>query len=140
MKTSRRHPSHQCREPGGRRGVTLIEMTVCAVLFGVALSVGVPMLRSIQRSARMNEQHRIATAELATLMEQTAALPAGDVTAETIAALKLSAVAARSLPEAAVVADVADADPLRRVTLALSWQDDSGVTHPPVRLTAWLTK
>jgi len=120
--------------------VTLIEMTICAILFGVALSVVVPMLRAIQRSARMNEQHRIATAELAALMEQTAALPAGEVTEEKIAALKLSAVAGHSLPDATVTADVEEADSLRRVTLALSWQNESGVTHPPVRLTAWLTK
>lgn len=122
-----------------RRGATLLELVVGAVLIGVFVTGAVPVIRWVHLASRLNEQHRIATQEIANQMEHLAALPASGITAEHLESLTPSAASQSSLPDADLKAVTEPSgDGLQKVTLNLTWTSASSAQSYPVRLTAWL--
>lgn len=129
---------HRQPNPAGRRGTSMLELVVGTVLIGIFLASTVPMLRWVHISSRFNEEHRIATQELANQMEQLAALPPGELTDDYLATLQPSAATHSALPDAhlTVASSLADAD-TQKITFELSWNGDLSRQIAPVRLTAW---
>jgi len=121
-----------------RRGTSLLELVVGAVLLGVFLSGLVPMLRSVHIASRFNEQHQLAAQELANQMEQLAALPVGRIDAEHLASLEPSLAAQSKLPDVQLTATAEPADVgTQKITCELTWSTDTTNQAAPVRLTAW---
>lgn len=126
------------RLPRRRRGASVLELVVGAVILGVFISAVGPMIRWVHVSRRMNERHQTAMQELSNQMEQIAALPPAQLSTERLDALTISATTQTLLPEPVLTATMTpDADQMRRVTLAIGWTNDAGMTVEPRRLTAW---
>lgn len=121
-----------------RRGFGTVELAVAVILFGVLVSSIGPLVRKVSTASRFNEERRIAQLELANLMEQVAALKPDRLSPETVEPLRAAAGEAVLLPEAKLIATVADeAGGLRQVSLSLTWKPASGNGMKPVRLSAW---
>jgi type II secretory pathway pseudopilin PulG len=119
-------------------GFGTIELVVAIILFGVLVSSIGPIVKRVSTASRVNEERRVAQIELANLMEQISVLTPEQISPETIESLRTAASAGVSLPEAKLVAVVADeVDGLRQVSLSLTWIPASGNGMKPVRLSAW---
>jgi hypothetical protein len=116
----------------------MVEVVVGAVLLGIFLSSVGPMFRWIHESKRTSDRHLFAMEELATQMEQLAALPPSQITKDKLQSLALSESTRTLIPDAKLTATLqADKDRLQRVTLSLAWANDAGMNVEPKRLTAW---
>lgn len=122
-----------------RRGTTMLEAVVAAILLGVFLAAVVPVFHWTNSARRMNERHLMADLELSNQMELLAALPATARTAERMQSLKPSTDAIAAIPDAVLKATVNDESEsgLQRISLELTWMNDQGQPTGPVRLTAW---
>ena len=116
----------------------MVEVVVGAVLLGVFLSSVGPMFRWIHESKRTSDRHLLAMQELATQMEQLAALPPSQITDEKLQSLSLTDATSTLVPDAKLTATrQPDKDRLQRITLSLAWVNDAGMSVEPKRLTAW---
>ncbi len=125
----------------GRRGFTMLEITVSAVMLATAMSVTVQLLGALAAGRRATERRLCAVQEVANLMERVAARPWGEVTPENLRAVSLSPRALQALPGAELAATVDDASVSRgekRISLRLRWRNRAGTWTAPVRLTAWI--
>ena len=106
----------------------MVEVVVGAVLLGIFLSSVGPMFRWIHESKRTSDRHLFAMEELATQMEQLAALPPSQITKDKLQSLALSESTRTLIPDAKLTATLqADKDRLQRVTLSLAWANDAGM-------------
>ncbi len=124
-----------------RRGFTMLEITVSAVMLATAMSVTVQLLGALAAGRRATERRLCAVQEVANLMERVAARPWGEVTPESLRAVSLSPRALQALPGAELAATVDDASASRgekRISLRLRWRNRAGTWTAPVRLTAWI--
>lgn len=130
--------SHR-ESPPDRDGSTLLETLASLAVLGTAMCVVVPVLRATHNSRRQSEQRRIATQELANLMERIALLPADQVNTETLGQLKLSSECQKHLHEAHLVTDVKSvSEPsLQNVVLKLDWLPSAGGEANSAKLTCW---
>ena len=124
-----------------RRGFTMLEIAVSAVMLATVMSVTVRLLGSLAAGRRAAERRLCAVQEVANLMERVTARPWGEVTPEGIRSVTLSPRALQALPGAELAATVDDALGNRgekRINLRLRWRDRAGTWTAPVRLTAWI--
>ncbi len=121
-----------------RSGAFMVEVVVGAVLLGIFLSSVGPMFRWIRETKRTSDRHFFAMEELATQMEQLAALPPSQITDNRLQALTLTESTHTLIPDAKLTATrEVDNDRLQRVALSLAWVNDAGMAVEPKRLTAW---
>ena len=121
-----------------RAGAFMVELVVGAVLLGIFLSSVGPMFRWIHDARRASDRHLFAMQELATQMEQLAALPPSQVTDERLQSLTITESTRAMIPDANLTATrESEEDGLQRVSLELSWVNDAGMDVEPKRLTAW---
>ena len=121
-----------------RSGAFMVELVVGAVLLGIFLSSVGPMFHWIHEAKRTSDRHLLAMEELATQMEQLAALPPSQITAAKLQSLSLTESTQTLIPDAKLTATrQSDDDRLQRVTLSLAWVNDAGMAVEPKRLTAW---
>ena len=121
-----------------RSGAFMVEVVVGAVLLGIFLSSVGPMFRWIRETKRTSDRHFFAMEELATQMEQLAALPPSQITDNRLQALTLTESTHTLIPDAKLTATrEVDNDRLQRVALSLAWVNDAGMPVEPKRLTAW---
>lgn len=121
-----------------RSGAFMVEVVVGAVLLGIFLSSVGPMFRWIRETKRTSDRHLFAMEELATQMEQLAALPPSQITDNRLQALTLTESTHTLIPDAKLTATrEVDNDRLQRVALSLAWVNDAGMAVEPKRLTAW---
>lgn len=124
--------------PRQRRGATMLELVVGAVLVGIFVSTTVPLIRWVHMSSRLNEQHQIATSEVANQMERLAALPASQLTAGHLESLQPSAATLAALSDVEMTAvSVPGDDGLQKITLEITWISDMSHETSPIRLAAW---
>ena len=121
-----------------RAGAFMVELVVGAVLLGIFLSSVGPMFRWIHDARRTSDRHLFAMQELATQMEQLAALPPSQITDERLQSLSITDSTRAMIPDANLnVTRQPEEDGLQRVTLELSWVNDAGMNVEPKRLTSW---
>ena len=121
-----------------RAGAFMVELVVGAVLLGIFLSSVGPMFRWIHDARRTSDRHLFAMQELATQMEQLAALPPSQITDERLQSLSITDSTRAMIPDANLIATRQPEEyGLQRVTLELSWVNDAGMNVEPKRLTAW---
>jgi hypothetical protein len=131
-------PSAPARLVARRSGALMVELVVGAVLLGIFLSSVGPMFRWIRDARLTSDQHLFAMQELATQMEQLAALPPAQITDEQLQSLSITDSTRAMIPEAKLTPTrQLNEDGLQRITLAISWINDAGMDVEPKRLTAW---
>lgn len=134
-------PPASSRLSDRRAGAFMVELVVGAVLLGIFLSSVGPMFRWIHESKRTNDRHLLAMEELATQMEQLAALPPSQITDEKLQSVLLTESTRTLIPDAKLTATrQPDGERLQRVTLSLAWVNDAGMAVEPKRLTAWFPR
>ncbi len=118
-----------------RGGFTMLELTVAATLLGTVFVVTLPLLKHVRVSRDAAQQQFIAQQEAANLMEQLAVNGSSDAADD---AITISPEAASHLHDADVtITREPEHINLQRVTVAVSWTNDSGERPVPVKLTAW---
>jgi len=133
-----RKPPVPARLESHRSGALMAEVVVGAVLLGIFLSSVGPMFRWVRDARLTSDRHLYAMQELATQMEQLAALPPSQITGERLQSLSITDSTRTTIPDATLTATrQPDEDGLQRVTLAISWVNDAGMNVEPKRLTAW---
>ena len=133
-----RKPPVSARLESRRSGALMVEVVVGAVLLGIFLSSVGPMFRWIRDARLTSDRHLFAMQELATQMEQLAALPSSQITDQRLQSLSITDSTRTMIPDANLTATrQAEEDGLQRVTLELAWVNDAGMDVEPKRLTAW---
>jgi type II secretory pathway pseudopilin PulG len=137
MKRSR-HPFDALAGPP-RRGVSLIELTVAALLLGTVFAALGPVLHGIRQQREQARQRQVAVLELANQAERLALRSWEELTPERLQQIELSETARQTLRQASLrVALAEEAEPLaRRITLELSWSDPAGRAVAPLRVVVW---
>ena len=123
-----------------RRGFSMMEIIVAAGLLGVVVLVTVPSLRWVSAGRLAAAQRQLASQELANVMERLLTREPSALTPEAVATEELSAEAKARLPGGELRVTVTatdDSPPARRVTAELRWNDATGQSMVPIRLTAW---
>ncbi|MBI3862957.1 MAG: hypothetical protein HY290_13785 [Planctomycetia bacterium] len=124
-----------------RRGALLVELLVCGALLGVVITATIPTLRRIVRQRKVTEQRQAAVLEVDNLMERLTAIDWDELTPERAAEFELSPAIGELFPEPRLGIAVAvdpDDGAAKQVRISLSWQEASGVSAAPVRLSAWV--
>jgi len=117
-----------------------MEIIAAAGLLGVIMLVTVPSLRWVSAGRRDAAQRQLASQELANVMERVLARESSALTPEAVAIEELSAEAKARLPGGELKVTVTasdDSPPAKRVTAELRWNDATGQSMAPIRLTAW---
>ena len=124
-----------------RRGFTVPEVLVAAVVLGAALTVSVQMLSAVAASDREAARRTTALAEAGNTLEQLTSTSWEKLTPELAAATELSPSAASQLPGGASKVNIEELDtqpPAKRMSVEVRWQGRQGRPVAPVRLTAWV--
>lgn len=123
-----------------RRAFTLVEIVVCALMLGIAMSVTLHILTWVAAERRAIEQRACAVREVANIMERITARPWSELTPDTLKGVTLSDSTRAALPGAELTIDVENESPTpvsRRLAVRLRWRGASGNFERPVRLSAW---
>lgn len=155
----RKEPSSRCRNPAAgtarllalrtqrhshRRGFTLVEMVVTAVLLSAVFIALVPLLGQVNTQRRAAEQRQFALQEAANILERFSAQPWQTVTGESASRVALSDDTQQLLREPQVTVTVNDASgtpsspAAKRITVEVRWKNRVGDFVAPVRLTTWV--
>jgi type II secretory pathway pseudopilin PulG len=124
-----------------RRGLTLLEITIAAVLLGLVMTTSVQVLRALQTQQRAADRRAAALQAVQSLAEQVSNLTSEDITTERLKQLEITGQMATYLPEAKLVTSLAeerDPIPAKRVAFELTWRGPNGQHTAPVRLTVWV--
>lgn len=120
-----------------RRGFSMLEVVAASSLTVVALASITPVFVRQARLLAESRRERIALEELANQAERIAALPASDLDRH-LAALSLTPLASRHLPDARLAVTRGESPLGPTVTLRLGWSAPGRVEHP-LTLVTWPT-
>jgi len=118
-----------------RHGFSMLEVVAASSLTVVALASITPVFVRQARLLAESRRERIALEELANQAERIAAMPAGDLDRH-LAALAVSPLASRHLPDARLDAVRGDSPLGPTITLRLAWDAPGRVEHP-LTLVTW---
>lgn len=118
-----------------RRGFSMLEVVAASSLTVVALASITPVFVRQARLLAESRRERIALEELANQAERIAAVPASDLDRH-LAALSLTPLASRHLPDARLTATRGESPLGPTVTLRLGWSAPGRVEHP-LTLVTW---
>ena len=139
-----KHPSIRIRHRSTRRrGFTLMETFVAAVVFGTVLTTFLPLMHSVRQQQRATDQHLLALREVDNVLELLSQRPWRELTAEELSKLALADDVKTRLPQSALRIEVdepAEQPPSKRVAVHVSWTPRSGRPLQSVRVVAWFAK
>jgi hypothetical protein len=125
-----------------RRGYTLVEIAVAALLLMAAMSITVKALGWVARERRSADRRQWAAQEVSNVMEQLTAEPFEKLNTARAREITLASKAERVLPGASwqveIVNEARPDFPGKRLSLLLRWKDRVGEWGAPVRLTSWV--
>ena len=129
------------RSSSTRRGFTLIEMAMGALMLAILMSLTVQFLAWSASERRISERRQRAIHEASSIIETLASLPADQLTPETLGAAKLTDGTLHALPGGTLKVLIVDGtDGLKRLTVEVGYHDRSGEPVSPVRLITYLAK
>ncbi len=123
-----------------RRGAMLVEAAIGIALAVVAMIAIAQLVALVAKQRREAAQTRLATQEVANVMESVMVLPWGELTTEAgvqFAAAHPPASALEDPQLSITVSDLDDSLPTKKIEIALSWRDQANRRVEPVRLVAW---
>jgi hypothetical protein len=121
----------------------LVEVAVASAIVGALLVVCLQLVSAAAAQRRAADQRHCALLEIGNVMEQVAARPWDELTTAALSQETLSPSAASQLPGAELKIEVSasTADPaVKRITVALRYQDRAGRLLVPVTITTWRYK
>ncbi|MEX0729090.1 MAG: prepilin-type N-terminal cleavage/methylation domain-containing protein [Planctomycetaceae bacterium] len=125
----------------GRRGFTLFELVISALLLGSVAMAVVPVLHWVQRERIHASQERLALQEAANTLEFFAAKQSQGALTETILnEQRLSDSAQQRLTDGQLHVDMTPEEGLpaaKRITVKVTWETGKGKKSAPVQLSAW---
>lgn len=125
----------------GRRGALLMECIAATALFGILLTIVVPVVTGIGSVREAARQQQVANIQLGNVLERIAARrQRGDGVREAAAAVQSSMESSALLPDARLVMDVAeetDAVGAVRVSTRLTWPSGEGRPDASAELHAY---
>lgn len=123
-----------------RRGTSLLEVSIAAVLLAAILSTSIKMTFALVGQRRAAERRTVAIETAANVMERVAILPWNEVTSESLSQIKLPDELFLTIPSAKLTVDVTeDESPAaKHIVVAVSWTNRAGQIVAPVRVSAWL--
>jgi len=119
----------------GRRGFSLLEVVAASSLTVMAVASITPIFVRQARLLSESRRERIALEELANQAERIAAMPASELDRH-LAALAVSPLASRHLPDARLDAVRGDSPLGPTITLRLAWNAPGRLDHP-LTLVTW---
>lgn len=123
-----------------RRGSMFIE-TAIGIALAVIVMISVAQLVAVIAKQRREIAHtRLATQEVANVMERVIVLSWDDLTNDAIAGMDVADLSTVALDDPQLSIDVAELNaelPTKQVEIALSWRDFANRRVEPVRLVAW---
>lgn len=138
--TDGRYNSTRAVGRSDRRGALLMELIAAMALFGVVLTIAVPVVTSVASVREESRRRQVAQVELGNLFEQIAARRrSGEAVAGFAPSLQLTPETAASLPDAQLTIEATaqtDAVPSTLVTARLVWTTASGRPSAPAELSA----
>jgi len=123
-----------------RRGFTIAEVSLAMVVLSVAFVMLSQFIAAATQQRRVAEQRRLALQEAANQLERAAALPWSEVSLETLADEKLSALLLQASPQAKVlwfVQEKAGPPVAKRVRVEVAWPNAAGQFVEPIGLTTY---
>ncbi|MGH7202422.1 MAG: type II secretion system protein [Planctomycetaceae bacterium] len=123
-----------------RRGFTLVELIVAAILLGTLMLITVPTLKWASDQRRDAQKRQEAVEEAANLMERLTARPWDELTNENLQDVTLAEELRPQFPGAELEVAVQEADDAKRIRILLHYADHAGRPTAPVRLTAWVQR
>jgi Tfp pilus assembly protein PilV len=125
--------------PARRRGFTLIETGIAAVMLAVAMGLTVQVIAWVAAERRASERRRCAVQEVANVMERVTARTQAHLTPEAARDFQLSEPARGVLPGAELSVSMEEIPAgSRRVSIRLRWKNRGGEWDAPVRLSSWV--
>lgn len=124
-----------------RRGVTLLEAMVAAVLFVAGSSVVATMVVAAAQQRRGLENHRFAIQHAENLLARLAAQPFDSLTAERAEQIRLAAAEHPALnkdPLRVELTSEAGPPESKRIVVLVAWRTGSGQPARSLRLTTWI--
>ncbi len=123
-----------------RRGMTLIETLAAGALLAVLVLVSAQMFAalSVQQRATLNRQ--AALHEAANQLERLTVVPWDELSERAVADAQLSAEAQAALPGGELeitLAESSDLPEAKQISVAVRWQDATGMPAARVELVAW---
>jgi Tfp pilus assembly protein PilV len=125
----------------GRRGFTLLEVTLAGLLLVVLMAITVQMLGWVVSERRAAERRQWAIQEAANVMERLVVQPWDELTSDVEEAIDLSPQASAVLPDAELQVTVAaepDQPDAKRLSVAVRWRPRPDQAAVQVRLTSWV--
>ena len=129
------------RNPSRRRGMTVIEIGVAAVMLATILASTVQVLRVLETRQRAADRRALALQAVQNLTEQIGNQPWEKLTPEAVRQFAVPKSVAARLPGANVVVEVVDeAEPVeaKRVSVELIWLAADKQYAKSIRLTSWV--
>lgn len=123
-----------------RRGTMFVETAIGIALAIVVMIAVAQLVAVVAKQRREVAQSRLATQEVANLMERVMVLPWNELTSEAAAQFDVSHESAEMLddPQLSItVSNIDDSLPTKQIEIALSWQDQATRRVEPARLVAW---
>ena len=123
-----------------RRGVSLLEMSIAAILVGMLATAVLQLVLVMAGQHRGLAKRYVAIQESANIMERVSAMPWTELTSEAVAEMELSPEAQQSLSGATLAIEVGqpEGEPAaKRVTVVIRWPDREGRPDHKVRLVGW---
>ncbi|MBN1395390.1 MAG: type II secretion system protein [Pirellulales bacterium] len=125
-----------------RRGFTIIEMVVAAVLLGGLMIVSLEVLVAAARQRREADRRQTALFEVSNVVESLSARAWEELTPAAAAGVELPADVRRLLPGAELQIEIAasppeERPPWKRIAVSLAWLDRAGRMLPPVSVATW---
>lgn len=114
---------------------------IASIAIGVAATLAVTMLISVAANRRTAERLLVATEELSNQLELLTARPWSALTADAVRQVRLSEMAAASLPNGELriaLHEVSQPALAKRLDAEIRWQDRAQAVRPPLRMSAWV--
>ena len=117
----------------------ILQEALLAILIALATLVGVAqLLAMVAQQRRLAQQRTAAVREAGNLMEDFASRPWAEITADKLAAVRLSDACQRGLPDAKLHVEVNSEDEdSQRISIQIDWPTAAGSRGEPVRLVGW---
>lgn len=123
-----------------RRGFTLVEMSMAALLLAMIMTLTVQILATAVVQRRSADRRQRALYEASNVLERVASLPLGRLTPDTLKNAKLSDATLLALPKADLKVSITDADHgLKRLVVEVRYSDKGDEVVGPVRLVTYLS-
>jgi len=122
------------------RGAMLVETAIGIALAAVVMIAVAQLVAVVAKQRHEVAQTRLATQEVANVMERMMVLPWDDLTSEAGKGFDVSQESAPALDDPRLSITVSGSDdslPTKKIEIALSWRDQANRRVEPVRLVAW---